>query len=125
MAGALQCQVLSRFAELEALASDWDRLWASNPRRQIFNRFSWIRAWWQGYGRSLSLCTPVAVADGIVVGILPLVRQGAQLRFLGEPGSDYNDVLCEGARTPGILEALLDVLLLQVAQQKARKVFII
>jgi CelD/BcsL family acetyltransferase involved in cellulose biosynthesis len=110
MAGAVQCQVLSRFAELEALASDWDRLWASNPRRQIFNRFSWIRAWWQGYGRSFSLCTPVAVANGKVVGILPLVRQGAQLRFLGEPGSDYNDVLCEGAETPGILEALLDVL---------------
>ncbi|HXA75814.1 MAG TPA: GNAT family N-acetyltransferase [Candidatus Acidoferrales bacterium] len=110
MAGALHCQILSRFAELEAVASEWDRLWASNPRRQIFNRFSWIRAWWQGYGRTLSLCTPVALRDGKVVGILPLVRQEAQLRFLGEPGSDYNDVLCEGAETPRILEALLDAL---------------
>jgi CelD/BcsL family acetyltransferase involved in cellulose biosynthesis len=110
MNGILQCRILSRFAELEVLASEWDRLWASNPRRQIFNRFSWARAWWRGYGRSVSLCTPVALVGGKVVGILPLVRQEARLRFLGEPGSDYNDVLCEGADAAGILEALLDAL---------------
>lgn len=108
MADALQCRILSCFAELEVLASEWDRLWASNPRRHIFGRFSWIRAWWKGYGRGVALCTPVAFVDDRVVGILPLVRQEARLRFLGEPGSDYNDVLCEGTGTARILEALLD-----------------
>lgn len=110
MSDAVQCRVITRFPELEELASEWDRLWASNSRRQIFNRFSWMRAWWRGYGSHVSLCTPVAYTDGRVVGILPLVRSATRLRFLGEPGSDYNDVLCEEARARVILESLFQTL---------------
>jgi CelD/BcsL family acetyltransferase involved in cellulose biosynthesis len=110
MADAVECRVITRFSELEEFASEWDRLWALNSRRQIFNRFSWMRAWWRGYGSHVSLCTPVAFKDGKVVGILPLVRSQMRLRFLGEPGSDYNDVLCEDARAPEILESLFHTL---------------
>jgi CelD/BcsL family acetyltransferase involved in cellulose biosynthesis len=107
---AIQCRILTHFAELENLAGDWDRLWAGNPRREIFDKFAWIRAWWRSYGQCVSLCTPVAIADGELVGILPLVREKNWLRFLGHPGSDYNDVLCHESQPAEILEALLDCL---------------
>lgn len=110
MAGIIECRILTRFAELEELASEWDRLWASNPQRQIFSRFAWARAWWQGYGPSVALCTPVALANGKVVGILPLVRHNTRLSFLGEPGADYNDILCESAASAEILEVFLETL---------------
>jgi CelD/BcsL family acetyltransferase involved in cellulose biosynthesis len=110
MAGDMQCRVITHFAELEGLSGEWDRLWASNPHRQIFGRFAWARAWWQGYGPSVALCTPVVLQNDRVVGILPLVRHNALLRFLGEPGSDYNDILCDGTAAAGILEVLLQAI---------------
>jgi len=110
MSEAIECRVITRFSELEELASEWDRLWALNSRRQIFNRFSWMRAWWRGYGSLVSLCTPMAFKGEKVAGILPLVRYQGQLQFLGQPGSDYNDVLCEDAGAAEILECLFQTL---------------
>jgi len=104
----MQSRIITRFEELQDLSGEWDRLWTSNPRRQIFNRFDWSRAWWQGYGASVALCTPVAVANGKVVAILPLVRHNHRLTFLGEPGSDYNDILCENPSNPDVLQVLLE-----------------
>jgi CelD/BcsL family acetyltransferase involved in cellulose biosynthesis len=106
----MQSRLITRFEELRDLTSEWNRLWAINPHRQIFNRFDWSRAWWQGYGRSVSLCTPVVFTGGKLVGVLPLVRYKNRLIFFGDPGSDYNDVLCENAATPEILQFLLEVL---------------
>jgi CelD/BcsL family acetyltransferase involved in cellulose biosynthesis len=106
----MQSRIITRFEELQDLAGEWDRLWSINPYRQIFNRFDWSRAWWQGYGGSVSLCTPVAFAGGQIVGILPLVQYKNRLVFFGDPGSDYNDILCEDGANPEILQTLLAVL---------------
>jgi CelD/BcsL family acetyltransferase involved in cellulose biosynthesis len=106
----MQSRIITRFEELQDLAGEWDRLWSINPHRQIFKRFDWSRAWWQGYGRSVSLWTPVAFAGGKLVGVLPLVRYNNRLIFFGDPGSDYNDILCENATSPEILQCLLKAL---------------
>lgn len=106
----MQSRIITRFEELQDLAGEWDRLWSINPHRQIFKRFDWSRAWWQGYGRSVSLWTPVAFAGGKLVGVLPLVRYNNRLIFFGDPGSDYNDILCENAASPQILQCLLEAL---------------
>lgn len=104
----MQCRIVSCFEELEDLAIGWDRLWTANPYRQIFNRFSFARAWWRGYGSSVSLCTPVAISENRVVGILPLVLENKHLRFLGDPGADYNDILCDPTSSDRILEVLFE-----------------
>ncbi|MGB7434399.1 MAG: GNAT family N-acetyltransferase [Candidatus Acidiferrum sp.] len=106
----MQSRIITRFEELQDLASEWDALWTIHPRRQIFNRFDWSRAWWRGYGRSVTLCTPVAIAGGKVVGVLPLVLYNNRLIFLGDPGSDYNDILCENAANSEVLQVLLEAL---------------
>ena len=106
----MQSRIITHFGELQELADGWDRLWASSPRRQIFNRFDWCRAWWQGYGPGVALYTPVAFANGRLAGILPLVLHNNQLTFLGDPGSDYNDILCEDSANPEILRVLLETL---------------
>lgn len=105
----MQCRIITRFDQLERLTSEWNRLWSGNPCRQIFGRFEWCRAWWRAYGANVALCTPAAFEQDKLVALLPLVRQRGRLTFLGEPGSDYNDILCE-SRDPGILQRLLEAL---------------
>jgi len=107
---AMQSRIITRFEELQDLAGEWNRLWTINPHREIFNRFDWSRAWWQGYRPSVTLCAPVAFAGGKLAGVLPLVRYNNRLFFLGDPGSDYNDILSEDAANPDILQCLLEAL---------------
>jgi CelD/BcsL family acetyltransferase involved in cellulose biosynthesis/GNAT superfamily N-acetyltransferase len=104
----LTCRVLTDFNDLRDLSGCWDRLWASNPHREIFGKFSWANAWWEAYGRHFALATPVVFQDGVVVGILPLLASGRTLRFIAYPTSDYNDLLCSGTETVSILEAALN-----------------
>jgi CelD/BcsL family acetyltransferase involved in cellulose biosynthesis len=89
-----QSEVVTEFSKLEALADDWNRLWAMNPRGEIFDTFAWARASWRTFNDERALCTPVVYEGDQVVGILPLARKGRVLRFLGDPRSDYNDLLC-------------------------------
>lgn len=110
MNSRLRCEVIREFSVLEAIASHWDYLWRSHPRRDIFNTFAWARASWRAYGSRLSLYTPVVCQGDKVVGILPLVVEGKTLRFLGSPHSDYNDMLCEHGDTACVLETALRAL---------------
>jgi CelD/BcsL family acetyltransferase involved in cellulose biosynthesis len=103
----IRTEVLTDFAQLEGLADEWDQLWNGNPRREIFTKFPWVRAWWRAYGRQRSLCTPAVFNGDRLVGVLPVVAEGRTLRFLGTPGADYNDLLCEPTAGAEILESLL------------------
>src|SRR5262245_18635830 len=91
----VRSEVLTDFAQLERLTDQWDQLWNGNPRREIFTKFPWVRAWWHAYARQRSLCTPAVFNEDRLVGVLPVVAEGRTLRFLGTPGADYNDLLCE------------------------------
>ena len=102
--------IITDFSELEGLAPDWERLWKGDPRATIFGNFPWARASWQAYGYCRSLCVPVVRRNGRVVGILPLAAERDTLRFLGDPRSDYNDMLCDPDMGPEVLESALGVL---------------
>jgi CelD/BcsL family acetyltransferase involved in cellulose biosynthesis len=106
----LQCRILTDFAELEGLATEWTRLQSASGDAEIFQHFSWITAWWRSLGKNCRLFTPVALRRGRVVAILPLVLDGRRLRFVGYSVSDYNHFLAEPEASGAALEACLDSL---------------
>ncbi|MGE5207438.1 MAG: GNAT family N-acetyltransferase [Chlamydiota bacterium] len=110
-AGSLTAEVVTDFRQLAELAEEWEQLWEASPSATIFQSPSWARAWWRGFGDQVQLCTPVVWEGRRVAGILPLVRAGSVLRFLGMPGADYNDFLCHEELTPEVMEAALRTLL--------------
>nr|MBI3613027.1 GNAT family N-acetyltransferase [Nitrospirota bacterium] len=107
----LRCEVVTDFSALERLAGEWDRLWNTDSRGDVFKTFAWARASWRAYGAGLSLYAPVVYQGENVVGILPLVMEGRTLRFLGAPHSDYNDFLCGDGASSLVLETALWALL--------------
>ena len=104
-------ELVTSFERLEELSAEWDRLWQTDPKAEIFQSFAWARAWWQSFGAGLKLCTPVVYERNEVVLILPLVQRADTLGFLGAPQADYCDVLCAEKRTPELLAVALRVLL--------------
>jgi len=107
----LECQVISDFAQLEELATAWEGLWRSDPNAEIFQQFTWVRAWWKSFGSRFKLCVPVVYERSQVVLILPLVERRGTLRFLGSPQSDYSDILCCHPRSERLLAIALEALL--------------
>ena len=110
-AGSLTAEVVTDFRQLAELAEEWEQLWEASPSATIFQAPSWARAWWRGFGDEVQLCTPVVWDGGRLGGILPLVRAGNTLRFLGMPGADYNDILCVEELAPEVMEAAVRALL--------------
>lgn len=106
----MQAELITAFADLEGLRPDWDRLWQEDPLATCFSRFSWMRAMWRAYGRRRQVCTPVIRDGPDVVGILPLALEDDRLVFLGDPRSDYNDLLCRPGRAREVARAAFDVL---------------
>jgi CelD/BcsL family acetyltransferase involved in cellulose biosynthesis len=107
----LHCEVVTDFSHLERISADWDRLWRSDPNGEIFQSFAWTRAWWRSYGDKVSLCSLVVLEADRVVGILPLVKDGKRLFFLGGRQADYGAVICENARAAEVVRAALEKLL--------------
>jgi CelD/BcsL family acetyltransferase involved in cellulose biosynthesis len=107
----LECQIISDFAQLEELATAWERLWRSDPNAEIFQQFTWARAWWRSFGSHFKLCVPVVYEKSQVALILPLVERCGTLRFLGSPQTDYSDMLCCHPRPGRLLAIALEALL--------------
>jgi CelD/BcsL family acetyltransferase involved in cellulose biosynthesis len=107
---ALRCEVVSDFSRLEKVSSDWERLWQADCRAEIFQTFAWARAWWQAYGHDLTLCSPIVFEGNKIIGILPLVKRGNIVQFLGLPEADYADLLCEEGREKEVLTVALGAL---------------
>jgi CelD/BcsL family acetyltransferase involved in cellulose biosynthesis len=96
----MQVEIVTSFDRLQSLERDWDRLWRTQPGRQVFTTFGWLRACWLARGGSQALHTPVVRSGEEVLGILPLVAQNRKLRFAGAPFADYNDLICAPADAP-------------------------
>jgi len=111
---AVRCEVATDFSELEKISADWERLWQTDRRAEIFQTFAWARAWWQSYGLDFTLCSPIVLEGNKVVGILPLVKRGNIVQFLGTPEADYTDLLCEEGREEEVLSAALGALVQSV-----------
>jgi CelD/BcsL family acetyltransferase involved in cellulose biosynthesis len=107
---ALRCAVISDFSNLEKISSDWERLWQSDGRAEIFQTLAWARAWWHSYGSDFTLCSPIVFEGDRIVGILPLVKRGNVVQFLGTPEADYADLLCEEGREQEVLTVALGTL---------------
>ena len=106
----LHGELLTDFARLEALADEWERLRLQDPRREVFQRFAWVRAVWRAFGPRRRLCTPVVYRGTTPVAILPLMLEGGIIRFLTMPGADYNDLLAASDAGPEVLALALGVL---------------
>jgi CelD/BcsL family acetyltransferase involved in cellulose biosynthesis len=106
-ASCLRCEVITDFGDLEKISPDWERLWQTDGRAEIFQTFAWARAWWRCYGRDFTLCTPVVFEGNKIVGILPLAKRSNIVQFLGTPEADYADLLCEEGREKEVLTAAL------------------
>ena len=107
---ALRCAVISDFSNLEKISLDWERLWQSDGRAEIFQTLAWARAWWHSYGSDFTLCSPIVFEGDRIVGILPLVKRGNVVQFLGTPEADYADLLCEEGREQEVLTVALGTL---------------
>jgi len=107
----LWCECVTDFSRLPDLAQDWQRLTSQDPQAEIFHLWSWASAFSKAYKGTLSPCVFVVRREQEVAGILPLVRRGSRLEFLGSPHSDYNDILCEERDAAAVLEVALDSLL--------------
>jgi len=110
-AAIVRCEVVTDFHRLEQLWPQWVRLWECDPRAEVFQSTEWARAWWHAFGSGYTLCTLVVFAGDDVEGILPLVRRGNRLQFLGTPEADYGDMICRQQRATEVLTLALKTLL--------------
>lgn len=111
MISTRRCEAVTDFSRLEQFSSDWDRLWRADPKAEIFQSFSWARAWWRSYGHKVTLYTLVVFEAAEVIGILPLIKHGDVVGFLGNTQTDYCDILCEDGRAVDVLAAGIQRLL--------------
>ncbi|MEO7142501.1 MAG: GNAT family N-acetyltransferase [Bryobacteraceae bacterium] len=107
----LSVEIIRASNSFPGMEADWRRLWSLTPSREIFYSWEWAEAWWKSYKASCDLFVPVVRRDGMIISILPLVREGRRLRFLGHNTTDYNTILCAGPDTAAALEASLNALL--------------
>lgn len=111
LAASLRSEIITDFDQLLSLEEAWSELEEQSSSATIFQSLSWTRAWWNAFGKHLSLAT-VVVRDGNgILGILPLLRSGGQLRFVGTPGADYCDCLCIEEIAPEVIATALRALL--------------
>jgi CelD/BcsL family acetyltransferase involved in cellulose biosynthesis len=117
MAASLTLDVVTDLAVLPA--DQWQALVDGSPGATVFQELGWLRAWW-------ATCAPpgakpwllTAKAETTLVGVAPLFkaetgRGGSaprgELRFIGDPHSDYNQLLVADG-TPAVYDALLKAL---------------
>jgi len=97
--------------ELASLEGPWrDILPASGPKA-VFYTPLWLKTWWGEFadGRELMLLSVRdPSAEGRLVGVAPLMREGERLTLAGDTNvCDYMDVVaCEGCEE-GVLDAVL------------------
>ena len=116
---AIVMAVVTSFAELQALESDWQRLFEASARpTHVFQSFNWCWHWCRHYldeargGARLVVVT--GRIDGRLALVMPLVAQRTagliELVWLGEPVSQYGDVLAAPEATSAdVLEAAWQV----------------
>ncbi|WP_290649645.1 GNAT family N-acetyltransferase [Aquisalimonas sp.] len=74
-------RILTEFAQVQALADDWERLHAVTPGATPWQSWPWLQAWWPVMGGDPRLCVVVVEQGGRPALILPL--QMARVRMLG------------------------------------------
>jgi len=107
----LCCEVITDFRRLASLSFEWQRLWESDCRAEIFQTPGWAKAWWRSYGQQYTLCSVVVYEEDELIGVVPLVKRDNVVQFLGTPQADYADIICEESRVTEVLAAAVRTLL--------------
>jgi CelD/BcsL family acetyltransferase involved in cellulose biosynthesis len=103
----LDVQEISRFEVLAGeFAPDWTRIANDSSAATVFQTWEWTQAWWRHHRAGKKLWALVFRDNGVVVGFaalfLPIVPSPLRtLRFVGNGGSDYLDLIAApGFETP-------------------------
>lgn len=101
---ARRVDILRTLADVEAIEAEWRALEAATPETTGFQSFDWCHAWMRADASGRDRWRIVAVRDGArLVALWPLERSrmlGARvLRWLGEPWTQYGDVLVADDRS--------------------------
>jgi len=77
--------VITTYEEFLTLESDWNRLLSKRPEHSIFDTFEWNRLWLKHFQNHHELhCLVIATTpDHRVTNILPLIKTGHKLYFIG------------------------------------------
>jgi CelD/BcsL family acetyltransferase involved in cellulose biosynthesis len=107
--GRLDVSVLRDAAAFGALEGEWDELYRHSPAASPFQSWAWLYSWWESYGKDYDLRLVAVRADGVLVGLLPMMlergRAFRKLLFVGTGLTDYNDVLARGGWEARVAEA--------------------
>ncbi len=105
--GACTFALISERAAFDALEAEWNDLFSRAGRgTQVFQTFNWNWHWCNHYLAESTTALAVVTARkcGRLVMVWPLVRKRAagldQLAWMGEPVSQYGDVLMEDGPDP-------------------------
>ncbi|MEK7248059.1 MAG: GNAT family N-acetyltransferase, partial [Chloroflexota bacterium] len=103
--------------ELAALEPEWRELLGScSSHASIFQSPTWLRTWWGEFaqtgagpgGANRELVLLSVREEQRLVGVVPLMREGARLSFAGDTEvCDYMDFPCTSGREPELLAAML------------------
>ncbi len=105
----MKVRTISDPAAFNALSEIWQSLWAAQPRPEVFMHHAWARAFVEVYGPGRGLHCLVVEDDCAIKGILPLFRDAkGALRFIGDPRSDYSDVLCKPEDAVSVVALLVE-----------------
>lgn len=102
-----QFEIVRTRAEFDALAHDWDALFArAGYSAQLFQQFNWNWHWCNHYleGGDASLAVLTVRRAGRLVMVWPLVTERVaglkRLTWMGAPVSQYGDVLIDNVEEP-------------------------
>jgi CelD/BcsL family acetyltransferase involved in cellulose biosynthesis len=92
---------------LDALEPEWRELLPRCSYAPVFLSPLWLRTWWSEFGTDRELVLLSVRDDQRLVGVVPLMREGARLSFAGDTEvCDYMDVPCTSGRESEVLSAL-------------------
>lgn len=92
---------------LSKLKDAWNSLWSRCPKSTVFMHYQWSAAFASAFDLDANLFV-IAVYDGDdLVAVLPLRRtQIGDLEMLGDPRSDYADLVCEDQNVQAAMECI-------------------
>ena len=94
----LESSVIRNVGDFAALEQEWQELYHNSSLATPLQSWAWLYSWWQCYGADYELRLVTVRAEGLLVGLLPLLldrsRLGVvRLMFVGSGLSAYLDVI--------------------------------
>jgi CelD/BcsL family acetyltransferase involved in cellulose biosynthesis len=97
--------------DFSSLATAWEELLSASATGHIYFTPQWQTAWWQAFGNDSELLLLSVQRDAEIIGIVPLMRQGERISFIGSSDvCDYMDFVVRQGQEVGIISQLLDYL---------------